>query len=145
MPGNDGICNNEHDLTPDNVIFENAYKSIDFNDISLSLNLEKAIFKGIIIKTNGITNKNRIKHTLPDVNRCCQIDATEEVHYDGIDKIPRDSCDIPKSEFFDKYVSPRKPVMLNGCQDTWAARNWTFKGNTALFGLHIIRYKCIIS
>ena len=132
------VCNTVPNLAPDTVAFGKAYTSIDFKDIVSNPSTERAILKGIIVRIKSINN-NEIKHTLPDINRCCQIAATEKVHYDGVDKIPRDNCAISKSDFFDKYVWRRKPVLLNGCQDTWAAKNWTFRGNTLFFMLDVTR------
>ena len=38
----------------------------------------------------------------------------------------RISCDISKEEFTEKYLNKREPVVLEGCQDDWPARDWTF-------------------
>ena len=122
---NDGICHNDQDMSQNAIVFETAYRLIDFKDIISSPNPRSRV----IVKINTIKYKSKIKHTLPNVNRCCHIDPSEKVHYDGVDKMRRDNCDISKSNFFDKYVQRREPVILAGCQRTWHARNWTFGGN----------------
>ena len=131
VPGNDSICNNYRDWRPDKVTFNDEYKAIDFKDIVANPNPENSTFNGIIVKLKNKNSNDKIMHTLPKINRCCQIGATEKVQYDGIDNVMKDSCDISEWEFIDKYVRRRNPVLLSGCQDTWAARNWTFRGNTS--------------
>jgi hypothetical protein len=69
-----------------------------------------------------------IFHTWPTLDRCCKLHG-KSVIYDGIDNIPRIPCDMSRGDFYKEYVGKREPVMLQGCQNDWKAKNWTMDGN----------------
>ena len=84
----------------------------------------------IIIRIRNISN-GHIFHKHPKLDRCCKsvdTDVDKHLSFSGKDKIDRVSCGINKKEFLRKYVKKRRAVILEGCQDTWPARNWTFEG-----------------
>ena len=56
-----------------------------------------------------------------DVDLCCPAhDYNVDLwSWDIKDTLPRISCDISMEEFKEKYLVPRKPVMLTGCMDEW--------------------------
>ena len=84
----------------------------------------------LIIRIRNVPN-GQIAHTLPKLDRCCKLDETassEPLHFTGKDDIKRISCDIDKREFLREYVKKRRAVILEGCQEKWPARKWTFKG-----------------
>ena len=88
----------------------------------------------LIIRVRNVPN-GQIAHTLPKLDRCCKLDETassEPLHFTGKDGIKRISCDIDKREFLREYVKQRRVVILEGCQEEWPARYWTFKGT----GIH---------
>ena len=41
--------------------------------------------------------------------------------------IERISCNVSEQEFKSKYIDKRKPVILQGCQKDWKAKDWTIE------------------
>lgn len=80
--------------------------NIDFIDLIESKNADAYV----IINLNLI---DKITHTFPEINRCCKLDG-RRVKFDGIDKIDRINCDIPKEKFIEKFINKREPIMITG-------------------------------
>ena len=84
----------------------------------------------LIIRVRNVPN-GQIVHIRSKLDRCCKLHdkaSNEPLHFTGKDEIKRISCDIDKKEFLQDYVKKRRAVILEGCQEKWPARNWTFKG-----------------
>ena len=64
-----------------------------------------------------------------EIDNCCPHNENfdfESVKKDIKDDLERISCDIPKEEFFIKYVKRQQPVILLNCSSEWRAqRYWT--------------------
>ena len=88
--------------------------------------------KSIIVIRIKDNNKGSISHTPISIDRCCRTFVVELDVSSFKDEIPRDSCNITKEDFNVKYVRKRKSVILRGCQKSWSARKWTFKGISQL-------------
>ena len=85
----------------------------------------------ILLRIRNVPN-GTITHTHEPIDRCCKSsgweDDVQKLSFGGNDNIERISCDISKNAFLRNYVMKRKPVILNGCDGTWKAKDWTFKG-----------------
>ena len=68
-----------------------------------------------------------VLQSIPKINRCC-VPPEEKFEIQTFDEIEKISCNIEKSDFFENFVATRKPVILNGCQENWRAKNWTVEG-----------------
>ena len=64
-----------------------------------------------------------------EIDNCCPHNEHFDFEYvkgDIKDDLERISCDIPKEEFFIKYVKRQQPVILLNCSSEWRAqRYWT--------------------
>jgi hypothetical protein len=99
------------DETP-NVDETSNVDKFDVGDVFVNLDLEVG----------------RIRHSWPNVDRCC-VAPKDEFDIQRFDDIEKISCKIDKDEFFRTFVENRKAVILLGCQDGWKAKNWTVEGN----------------
>ena len=96
---------------------------LTFEDVTITQKRMKIIVK---IRNFG---QGALTHSLPMINRCCKILPHEVVKFEGTDYIPRiNHCTLSEKTFFSEFVLKREPIMLLGCQDTWKAKNWTFRG-----------------
>ena len=118
-----------------------GHEFIDFSKLKFSLGSENVnkINDVIIIRIRKVMGGS-IVHKLPSLNRCCKLanDMSDDLTFSGIDEVPRIPCNIKKKTFLQEYVKKRKPVILVGCQERWAATNWTFKGIFALLVISAI-------
>ena len=110
-----------------------TYSQIDFADLE-EIEADMGIGKGGMIFNLDL--KERIRHTFPPIDRCCHVNG-RILKFDNIDDIDRIQCNITSNDFKNDYVDKRKPVILNGCQESWKARNWTF-GN--LLGRYVSKW-----
>ena len=108
--------------------------SIDFSRMTYNQDLKVSKHNMIIIKLHSLPNNGSdIVHTQPAIDRCCKPSKNKkELVFHGKDEIPRINCNYAKTEFVKNYIRRRRPVILEGCQDSWPARNWTFKGNASV-------------
>ena len=114
-----------------NFNFFVAYDTIEFNRIKFTNeNISKAS-SIIVLHTRNVTPEKLI-HKIEKIDRCCKSDGdlldSSQLEFDSSDTIKRISCNISKEEFTKKYISKRNPVILNRCQKTWKAKDWTFSG-----------------
>ena len=103
------------------------YTHIDF------ANIKRSDDKFIILKIRNIKDE-MIIHSTKEINRCCKNQnarksSIKESFSSIKDNIPRVSCLMDKKRFWDSYIQKRIPVMMKGCQESWLAKKWTFKGN----------------
>ena len=93
------------------------FTSIDFIDFVPSQEVRDEIVINLSLK-------NQIHHTFPKIDRCCKF-SMPNIEFDGIDNMERINCDMSQEDFTEKYINRRRPVMISGCQENWAAKNWT--------------------
>ena len=105
---NDTILNNwtELEIAAIQAKQKIIVSKIDFIDLVES----KKADDYVIINLNLI---DKITHTFPEIDRCCKLDG-RRVKFDGIDKIDRIDCDIPKEKFIEKFINKREPIMMTG-------------------------------
>ena len=50
------------------------------------------------------------------------------------DSLPRVPCTMHPDDFYRDYIVPSVPVVLTGCAESWAARDWTMNGLYRRYG-----------
>ena len=105
--------------------------TIDFSKIQIHNDDFNASSTLILLRTRNVKS-GKITHTRKQIDRCCRSSGWEkdvnQISFGGKDNIERISCDISKEAFLRYYVMKRKSVILKDCDDTWKAKDWTFKG-----------------
>jgi hypothetical protein len=79
---------------------------------------------------------DKVQHTWLTVDRCC-VPPPENFEIKSFDTIEKISCKIEKEDFFRRYVEMRQPILLDGCEENWPAKNWTIEGILVLFDFDI--------
>ena len=115
------------------MLFNTTVKrNVEFTHIDFA-NIKQSDDKFIILKIRNIKDE-MIIYSTKEINRCCKnlnVEKTsfkENISYIK-DNIPRVSCEMNKKLFWDSYIQKRIPVMMKGCQESWLAKKWTFRGN----------------
>lgn len=107
-----------------------GFQLVDFSKIEFH-NTRWNETKNILIIRIRDNQNGQILHNHPKLNRCCKLsddDVGRHLSFRGKDEIGRISCGIDKRVFLREYVKKRKAVILEGCQNNWPAKNWTFEG-----------------